>query len=312
MGGMGGMGPPQGGAPDHIGTVKSVNGAKGYGFVTSPTLIQLYGKDIFFQTKDLMFGPVREGDQVAFSVGNGQKGPTAMNLQPFQPMGAYMNQSMDTMSWGRQQAPPPPMPPNMGPPRGGWGPPPGPASRGPPPQQAPRADTRYFGVVKSVNPEKAWGHISCEAVTQNFGKDAFLRRSEIEAHALDINMQVSFRIEHASKGPQAVEVVPMPDGAFGGVFEGKVKSFNETKGWGFVTSQEVQNIFGKDIFLHKRELNDQIPGEGAAVQFSVEQGPKGQLEARNVLLSQGPVVGVPGSGYSGAKKGGGKARAAPY
>merc|ERR1712127_827758 len=121
-----------------------------------------------------------------------------------------------------------------------------------------------------------------------FGKDVFLRRSELDTTNMDSGMLVSFRIMQGSKGPQATDVKVLPDGCFGAegqqgtVFQGKVKSFNEAKGWGFVTSTEVQQMFGKDIFVHRREVGETIPAAGDPINFTVEQGPSGQLEAKNV------------------------------
>lgn len=61
---------------------------------------------------------------------------------------------------------------------------------------------------------------------------------------------------------------------------GKVKWFNETKGYGFVTPDDG----GRDCFCHQSEI--QMDGfrtlrEGQSVEFSVEEGPKGPA-AKNV------------------------------
>ena len=60
--------------------------------------------------------------------------------------------------------------------------------------------------------------------------------------------------------------------------EGKVKFFNNTKGFGFINSDESQ----EDIFVHSSGLIDDVR-EGDAVRFEVEQGKKG-LNAINVEL----------------------------
>ncbi|RED49587.1 cold-shock protein [Seonamhaeicola aphaedonensis] len=60
--------------------------------------------------------------------------------------------------------------------------------------------------------------------------------------------------------------------------EGKVKFFNRTKGFGFITSAES----GEDIFFHESGLIDRII-ENDEVQFKVERGKKG-LNAVNVEL----------------------------
>ena len=61
--------------------------------------------------------------------------------------------------------------------------------------------------------------------------------------------------------------------------QGKVKWFNETKGFGF-----IQRENGDDIFVHYRSINGdgfRKLTQGDQVQFDVEEGPKG-LHAVNV------------------------------
>ena len=58
------------------------------------------------------------------------------------------------------------------------------------------------------------------------------------------------------------------------IMQGKVKWFNESKGFGFITPDDG----GKDLFCHQSEI--QMEGfrtlaEGQTVEFTVEQGPKG-------------------------------------
>jgi CspA family cold shock protein len=63
-------------------------------------------------------------------------------------------------------------------------------------------------------------------------------------------------------------------------FEGKVKWFNETKGYGF-----IQQDNGTDVFVHYSAItNDGFKtlAEGQRVQFDVVEGDKG-LKAANVI-----------------------------
>lgn len=61
--------------------------------------------------------------------------------------------------------------------------------------------------------------------------------------------------------------------------EGKVKFFNNTKGFGFITP----NDGGEDIFVHSTGLRDNIR-ENDNVIYDVERGQKG-LSATNVRVA---------------------------
>merc|ERR1712060_715391 len=104
-----------------------------------------------------------------------------------------------------------------------------------------------------------------------------------------------------TKGPQANSVALLPPASFkvngeeGSVFSGSVKSFNAEKGWGFVTCEDVTAIFGKDIFIHRREFEGNTPNVGDEVHFSVELDDGGQPVAKASTMPQqvnwGPIRG---------------------
>ena len=65
--------------------------------------------------------------------------------------------------------------------------------------------------------------------------------------------------------------------------EGRVKWFNEDKGYGFIERDDG----GDDVFLHYSALEQsgfKTIAEDAAVSFDVEQGPKGAKAANVVQL----------------------------
>ena len=61
--------------------------------------------------------------------------------------------------------------------------------------------------------------------------------------------------------------------------KGKVKWFNNQKGYGFITPEN-----GKDVFVHHTAIKSdgyRTLDEGQAVEFEIQQGPKGE-QAINV------------------------------
>ena len=62
--------------------------------------------------------------------------------------------------------------------------------------------------------------------------------------------------------------------------KGKVKWFNDQKGFGFITPEN-----GKDVFVHHSEIQGEghrTLSDGQAVSFEIAQGPKGE-QAKNVV-----------------------------
>lgn len=58
------------------GTVKFFNSSKGFGFITPES-----GDDLFFHISEIQGSEPRDGDKVEFEVGQGNKGPCAVNVK---------------------------------------------------------------------------------------------------------------------------------------------------------------------------------------------------------------------------------------
>lgn len=61
---------------------------------------------------------------------------------------------------------------------------------------------------------------------------------------------------------------------------GKVKFYVESKGFGFITDDET----GADIFVHATGLRTEGLKEGDRVSYEEEEGRKGKVAAKVVLL----------------------------
>lgn len=157
----------------------------------------------------------------------------------------------------------------------------------------------YFGQVKSFREDKGWGHISCPQTHAIYGKDMFVLRSALNGNLIREGDNVQFCVTLGMKGPEATNIRVMGQIDEHQIYMGTVKMFNKEKGWGFVTSDDTQRVFGKDIFIHKKDLMGHIPSEGEAAQFQVVLSPDGRPEAANLSF------GGAGCGGYAAWKGGG-------
>ena len=137
---------------------------------------------------------------------------------------------------------------------------------------------RETGTIQRWNAEKGFGFIG----RANGGEDAFVHKKDCGGKDLVKGQAVSFVVETGPKGASAKNVREEEGGAVGeeaveedeGERElGKVKSYNEEKGFAFIG----RCAGGDDVFGHKREFGGVEPYVGQPVSFILETTEKGDI-----------------------------------
>jgi cold shock CspA family protein len=156
---------------------------------------------------------------------------------------------------------------------------------------------RIRGKVKSFSDKTEFGFIEGEEVVDHFGEGGqiFLHRNVLTEDALSEALpgaEVSFSVQLNREGkPQAREVkveVPGPGANpkepksklcaevdMAGlppekIYNGCIKSFTEDAGYGFITCQELHEVFGRDVFLHFSQRAGFNVGDDVAFQIYID------------------------------------------
>merc|ERR1719321_2034150 len=90
-------------------------------------------------------------------------------------------------------------------------------------------------------------------------------------------------------GAMGAMQIPPPSGGGGGqLFQGVIRMYDDSKGYGFIECDESKLIYNKDIFLLRSAMKGNATNgkEGDRVSFSVNVGNKGPV-AENVTILQG-------------------------
>eukprot|EP00931_Biecheleriopsis_adriatica_P049803 TRINITY_DN2881_c0_g1_i1.p1 TRINITY_DN2881_c0_g1~~TRINITY_DN2881_c0_g1_i1.p1 ORF type:complete len:180 (-),score=44.60 TRINITY_DN2881_c0_g1_i1:108-647(-) len=148
------------------------------------------------------------------------------------------------------------------------------------------------GTFKSFNPVKGFGFII------HNGQDVFFHKSSIVGKPPKEGDILTFNLEPSPKNPAQMLATNVMGGTQGGNLQGKVKSYNDFKGFGFIDYQ------GQSYFVHKGEIIGNTLQEGDEVWFDISPSPKndGKTVCTNVVGGTGPA---PGTGGWGGGKGGG-------
>lgn len=162
--------------------------------------------------------------------------------------------------------------------------------------------SKFHGEIKSFSEAKGYGFISCEKVWNLLRCDVHFSLSEV----YDVDpQQISEKVRVGSKctfwcnldrsgRPQAkvvriTEVAERPpenktltetDQV---KYEGRIKSFKEDTGYGFISCDETFKKFNRDVFLHHKQLANCKAKVGDLVRFKIFES-KGQPKALGLEL----------------------------
>lgn len=171
-------------------------------------------------------------------------------------------------------------------------------------------EKRYEGRIKAFNVVQGFGFIQSVEMHQLYGCDAFLNQAVVGG--MVVGSTVSFSVEIVKGKPQARNVIVEQDssaarsgktygaeaemsaanGSQGGIHRGRVKSFNSSKGFGFITARDLQyNFGGKDIFVSAKQAPEGGLSVGQEVDFTLVVDHQGQPQAHQikpVQVQRGP------------------------
>jgi len=247
------------------GVVKNFDQEKGYGFISCRELQEKYGVDTFVHQKGLTKGltDLRPGDHVSFFIRLDDKSrPQAMKVSHCEPQseggeGDPFSVNVDKIS--------------------------------------------YSGFIKSFvssNDNEGYGFISCPEVFDKYNRDAFVHMKQIKE--FKPGDAVTFSVRQNNLGhPQAYDLREAPKSvawlsAADAPEEpaekeeappdkehfGKIKSFNEKQGYGFIHCEELHEQYGRDVFIPQSQFNGLNIGDRVSFHIQVKRG---QPQAHDVV-----------------------------
>eukprot|EP00931_Biecheleriopsis_adriatica_P115959 TRINITY_DN91694_c0_g1_i1.p1 TRINITY_DN91694_c0_g1~~TRINITY_DN91694_c0_g1_i1.p1 ORF type:complete len:902 (+),score=202.58 TRINITY_DN91694_c0_g1_i1:91-2796(+) len=251
-----------------VGTVKFFDHEKGYGFLRCAELHDRWGTDIYVHKNFINDCVV--GDHVSFTVKVNKTGkPQALQVKRCE----------------------------------------GPADEEATPEQGGAAgkekEKYYEGVLKMVDKVKGFGFIVCQELHDVYDCDVWAGKQELEGKDLLLGDKIRFRVKVRKKGkPEAEDIEPvLPEDEMeeGDEMIGTIKSFDETSGYGFITSQKATEEYGRDVFLHRKMLKDFKVGD--VVKFRVKINKQGRPQAGKLQEApEGAALPSPGPASGGNEK----------
>jgi len=148
---------------------------------------------------------------------------------------------------------------------------------------------RYFGSVSQETKDN-FRYLCCPDVFNFLNVNVLVLKHYVQQ--LRVGDAVSFYVKRNALGsPEATEVREHSGIARARdtdtFFEGTVKSFNSTKGYGFITCPQVLDLLDTDVFVHQKQMCHYPPGFG--VRFRVKLNGRGHPQAWDVAPRPTPM-----------------------
>lgn len=131
-------------------------------------------------------------------------------------------------------------------------------------QRVAAGETAYFGVVRSWNAEKRMAYIACDQLYWETGQDVYGHHTVIQSAGIGPGDTVIFFVHWSARGqPQASDpILRVKAGDGGYALKGVYKSGNDMeKGFGFIGSPELKDIYGRDVYVPKEIAHMLVSGQ---------------------------------------------------
>jgi len=276
------------------GTIKSFNDKNGYGFVECPDVTAAFGCDVFVHAKQ-MLPNLEKGTEVSFAIlVNKDRKPQAFDMalkdgsKNTQKGGGGKGATGKGDAWAAADA-------------GAWGPPAAAAAWAAPAAAWAAEEAAWGGDAAWWGGEAAWGAEAWGkgAAGAAWGKggakgsaakgSGFSAAKGSAAWGTGKGTAKGGAAGKAGGGGAEARGPPESSQEMPGITDqqwtGTIKSFNEARGFGFITNDELMGHFGADTFLHKVQFTGFEIGQ--EVTFEVFLNKDGKPQAKELQSADG-------------------------
>lgn len=145
----------------------------------------------------------------------------------------------------------------------------------------------FVGKVITFNSKAGRGFIECEEIREAYDKDIYVHGSVLAKAGANIGDLVEFSIHISPQGlPQASSPLKVleSEGQREAAFRGRLKSFSEKTGYGFIECDETFQTYGRDVYVGAQAFHSGKVRVGHMVDFNVEVGRDGNPVAQMIYL----------------------------